>query len=295
MKPTSMIFLVLALILVFGGFMTCNIAKSMAASQNIPLYDQEFDENGDAVYRYAIADDSVTKLNLVFSDIDVTVIGGAPSSYVELKNFNVTSYRTTLSGGTVTVNGTASLTSSLIDMSGGGIRFRGLRYFLLKKPAENSVRSATVYISKDAMLQTVSLTLTNGKAFFSGISNSIDYSVILTNADVLFDRVTTMSVANLNVTDGNVDMTSSRFVSVTANIKNGNFTLQGGNAIQNGTVSYDLSVADAGTIRYNGGAVGSSYKVTSAAPECLIKVNLQNGNIDVSDGGDPVIAELTDP
>ena len=89
MRPTSMIFLVLSLILIFGGFMTCSIAKSMAASENISIYDQVFDENGDAIYTYNISEQAINKLALTFSDVDVTVVGGASSSYVELKNFDV--------------------------------------------------------------------------------------------------------------------------------------------------------------------------------------------------------------
>ena len=41
MKPTSLIFLALSLILLVGGFMVCGVAKSMAKNQGIRIYDQE--------------------------------------------------------------------------------------------------------------------------------------------------------------------------------------------------------------------------------------------------------------
>ena len=129
MKPTSLIFLALSLILLVGGFMVCGVAKSMAKNQGIRIYDQEINKDGDSVYTYNIADDTVTKLALKFSGIDVHIRGSESESYIELKNFDANSYSTTLTGSTVTVDGTVGFMSSLIDMSGGGIRFKGLRYF----------------------------------------------------------------------------------------------------------------------------------------------------------------------
>lgn len=61
MKPTSLIFLALSLILLVGGFMVCGVAKSMAKNQGIRIYDQEINKDGDSVYTYNIADDTVYK------------------------------------------------------------------------------------------------------------------------------------------------------------------------------------------------------------------------------------------
>ena len=97
---------------------------------------KEINKDGDSVYTYNIADDTVTKLALKFSGIDVHIRGSESESYIELKNFDANSYSTTLTGSTVTVDGTVGFMSSLIDMSGGGIRFRACAISLWKSPPE---------------------------------------------------------------------------------------------------------------------------------------------------------------
>ncbi len=295
MKPASMIFLVLAVILIFGGFMTCRVAKSMAETRGVKIYEQEFNDKGDAIYTYAIADDSVNKLNLTFSDIDVTVVGGAFSSYVELMNFDVTSYRTTLSGGNVTVDGTASLTSSMIDLSDGGIQFRGLRYFLLKKPDPESKRSAVIYLSDNSVLRSLTVTIKKGSVTFRNLPNSLDYTLVLQDADASFYSVSSTSVANINATNSDIFMDSSKFATVSANLKGGSFRMEGGSVITNGVASYDLSVSEEGTIHFNGGLAGETYRVTSPAPECLFKIDMLGGTIEINDGGVPAVTPIIPP
>ncbi len=297
MKPTSLIFLVLSLILAFGGFMTCSLAKTMAASDNVAIYDQVFDENGDAVYTYAIADDVINKLTLTFSDVDVTVVGGAPTSCVELKNFDVNSYAVSLTGGNVSVDGTVGFLSSLVDMSNGGLRFRGLRYFLLEKPDPTRQKSVTVYLSDACDMRTLSVNLKSGNVTLKNLSGSYDYSVTLQEANVVFDHVNGSSVATISVSDGNVDVNESKFATVSASLENGNFTVNGSQSLSYQRTSYDLKTDENGSILYNGGNAGTEYKVTSPAPETFYIVSVTGGKITVVDGGSPAEtpSDATDP
>ena len=290
MKPTSMIFLVLSLILIFGGFMTCNVAKSMAASQGIPIYDTTFDSNGDAVYTYDISDTALNKLILNFSGVDVNIIGNAERSYIELKNFDVNSYRVTLSGGNVTVDGTVGFLSSLLDMSAGGIQFKGLRYFLLDKPDPERPKSVTVYLTSLSELKTLSVSLEKGTVAFENIQNSLDYSVSLNNADATFRNVISTSIASISASSGNIKMVGSRFVTINATIENGNATIIGNDILSYQRTSYQLSVKEAGNIVYNGGNAGTAYKATSPAPEATVFIDVDKGIISIDDGGFPAIA-----
>jgi len=287
MKPTSMIFLVLSLILIFGGFMTCSVAKSMASSENIPIYDTTFDSNGDAVYTYQISDAVINKLTLNFSDVDVKIVGNAEKSYVELKNFDVNSYRVTLSSGNVTVDGTVGFLSSLLDMSAGGIQFKGLRYFFLDKPDPARPKSVTIYLSELSELKSLNVSLKQGTVSFEGIHNALDYSVTLNQADALFSDVISTSVASVTCKEGNVTFHGSRFITVNATVEDGNFTIQGDNVLTFQHTSYNMKVEESGNILYNGGNAGSSYKATSPAPEANVIVNINNGIITIEDGGTP--------
>lgn len=290
MKPTSLIFLVLSLILIFGGVMTCSVAKSMAASQNIPIYDTSFDRHGDAVFTYRVSDDTVNKLVLNFSDVDVKIVGGAASSYVELKNFDVNSYRVSLSGGTVTVDGTVGFLSSLLDMSSGGLQFKGLRHFFLDKPDPSRERCVTVYISESADLQSLSVSVKQGSVTLENIQNALDYNVYLESASATFDRVISSSVAGITCRKGDVVVNGSRFATLNATVDDGNFTVNGNNVMTISQTNYHLIVKNAGNILYNGGDAGSTYRSTAPAPESNVIVTVSNGVLTVNDGGDPPIA-----
>ncbi|MBQ4064903.1 MAG: DUF4097 family beta strand repeat protein [Clostridia bacterium] len=293
MKPTSMIFLVLSLILAFGGFMTCSFAKTMAASDGIAIYDQTFDDNGDAVYRYEIDDNVINKLSLTFSDVDVTVVGNASSSYVELKNFDVTGYAVSLTGGNVSVDGTVGLLSSLIDMSNGGLRFRGLRYFLLDKPDPSRERSVTVYISNACEMRALSVSLKNGTVSFQNMDRPLDYSVTLSEANAVFDHVTSTSVAQISAANGDVTVNESKFATVSASMEKGNFIVNGSQSMSYQFTGYDLKINETGSILFNGADAGQQYKVTAPIQEMLYMVTVSGGNIQITDGGSP--AESIDP
>ena len=285
MKPTSIIFLILSLILFFGGYVTLGVARSMADSSNTPIYDQTFDENGDAVYTYNISAATISKLLLTFSDVDITIIGNAEESYVELKNFETTSYATSLSAGTVTVDGNTSFLASLIDMSTGGVSFRGIRYFLLDKPDSDRPRSVTVYVSELSEIKTIAVSLTKGSVYFKNIPNTFDYSINVSEGNVVLENVDTDAVANITVSKGDVDIKDSAIATMTITQEEGTTTLDAVNAYTPELTTYDLRTED-GTVRYNGVPVGTEYKITSPAPKNNIKIISKSGVIVVSDSGD---------
>ena len=289
MKPTSMIFLVLSLILMFGGFMTCSIANSMASSQNISIYNTHFDENGDLIYNYALSNTAIHKLALNFSDVDIRIVGNAATSYVELKNFDVNSYRVNFSGGQVTVDGTTGFFSSLLDMSSGGLQFKGLRYFLLDKPDPSRERSVTVYLSSLSDLTSLSVSLQKGSVSFQDIDNALDYNVSLNEADVSFENVVTTSVAAISG-KANISIISSRFATLNATITGGNMTIRGNDVLTYQHTNYNVSVVENGSIRYNGGVAGTSFKATSPAPEVNVIVSIKDGSIVIDDSGAPAIS-----
>ena len=289
MKPTSLIFLVLSLILFFGGYVTTGLAKSMAESSNIPIYEQSFNDTGDAIYTYNISEETISKLSLAFTGVDVTVVGMATESYFELKNFETTTYSTSLSAGVVSVDGDTSFLSSLIDMSDGGVSFRGLRYFLQDKPDPNRPKSVTVYISELSEIKSIAISLTQGSVTFKNIPNSFDYSINVTEGNVVLDNVDTTAVANISVAKGDVNISNSEITALTVTQEEGATLLNGVNDYAPEKTTYDLNAADTGTVRYNGVPVGYEYKATAPAQQNRIKIASKNGTITVLDSADQPI------
>ncbi len=286
MKPTSMIFLVLSVILFFGGFMVCRLGVSMAESEQIAIYAQDFDANGDAVYTYALTDDVVQKLVLNFKDVDVTVIGGAASSYVELKNFDVHSYSVSMNSGTVTVNGASGFLSSLIDTSGGGISFKGLRYFFQEKPDPSRPKSVTVYLTDTTTLSGLTANVSKGSFTMRNVNVGIEDCIVnLTEADGEFNRVNTEKLAQITAADCDVRVINSKFVLVDAKVTDGSFYVNGVESLAFQNTDYDLKIEESGAIRYNGGYGGLAYNISAPLPEYAYRISVTNGEIDIKDGG----------
>ena len=286
MKPTSLIFLALSLILLVGGFMVCGVAKSMAKNQGIRIYDQEINKDGDSVYTYNIADDTVTKLALKFSGIDVHIRGSESESYIELKNFDANSYSTTLTGSTVTVDGTVGFMSSLIDMSGGGIRFKGLRYFLMEKPSGDRQKSITVCISRNSGLKSLNVTSEKGDVYLSDIAGGIEYSISTTDSDIFLDGIRTTDIENVN-----------SFATLTA--VRGSITVDASTGtVSSDFITYDIKATE-GAINYNGTDYEGELKITSPDEKSKIKAEITKGVVRITDapsgGTDPGSGNETAP
>lgn len=285
MKPTSIIFLALAAVLLFSGWFTCSIAESMADAQGISIYEQTRNKKGDTVYVYNLSDQKLSKLTLEFSNVDVTIVGSAKSSYVELKNFDPYSYSTKLTGGSVTVDGTISGLSSFIDMSGGGLRFKGLRYFFADKPMKGHKRSVTIYLSDASSLKTLNLTLKNGDVTLKNIWNeTIDYNVSVSSGNATFEEVVTTSVINAKVNTGNITVSNTKATTLNASIVGGNINVNTTNYAAE-FVSYNVNAKN-GTLTYNDTEVaeGQLKIVTpSDIQQCLIKVDATDANVVIKD------------
>lgn len=305
MKPTSLIFLALSLILLVGGFMVCGVAKSMAKNQGIRIYDQEINKDGDSVYTYNIADDTVTKLALKFSGIDVHIRGSESESYIELKNFDANSYSTTLTGSTVTVDGTVGFMSSLIDMSGGGIRFKGLRYFLMEKPSGDRQKSITVCISRNSGLKSLNVTSEKGDVYLSDIAGGIEYSISTTDSDIFLDGIRTTDIENVNsfatltAVRGSITVKSSSMQLIKMTAEEGNITVDASTGtVSSDFITYDIKATE-GAINYNGTDYEGELKITSPDEKSKIKAEITKGVVRITDapsgGTDPRSGDETAP
>ena len=284
MKPTSVIYLVLAVILFFGGFGMCRYAEKLAADRNQPIYDQEIAEDGSTLYTYEIDNTAVASLKLVFSGVDVTVKSSPDeTSRVELRNFSVREYAVTLNGSSVTVDGTVGKLASLLDRSSGGIQFRGLRYFLLKDPDSSLKKSVTVYISEASKLNSLTVSETGGTLFLSDMSNPLDYSLSVSDGAARISGISTVSVAEIYVKTGELEISGSSFNTLVVNSTGGSVRVTSNGSIQRSTTSYDLSVSE-GSLVYNGALIeDGSYKISQAISLSTVRITISGGNINLTD------------
>ncbi len=283
MKPTSYIFLALSLVLLFCGWFTCSVAESMADAKGVQIFEQTINEDGDSVYVYNLTDESLTKLSLTFTSVNIKIIGSSESSYVELVNFDPYDYSTSRSGGSVNVDGTVSGLASFIDSSGGGFRFKGLRYFFAKK-AKSTEKSVNIYISDVSELQSLSLSLKKGSVSFKNISNSIDYSVNVSDGNVDFDTVLTESVINVGLNKGNLKVRNTECSTVNVNVTDGTVSVDMGRYAPE-LLSYDIKVTN-GKITHNQNEIQEEALIITAPSDvqkCLVKVSGTGSKVQIKD------------
>lgn len=302
MKPTSLIFLVLSVVLFFGGMVTCGVASSMADAQGIAIYELENDGEGNLVYSYPLADERVSKLSLNFADVDVTIIGNAEESRIELYNFDVYSYAVTVSGSSISVDGTVNMMSSMIDLSNGGLRFKGLRYFFVDKPDATLKKHVTVYLSDVSELASLSLTTSNCVVTVKDVTQTIDYKGAIYSGMLLLDGIKTESVVDLYLEESHLTLHNSLITTLDVAQKGGSITLTMNHSeLPREQITYEIT-SETGTITVNGSDASLPYNVVSPAPLSLIRIECDNTPIIIEDNfptmTPPVVTttpETTDP
>ena len=152
MKPISIVFLVIALLMIVGGVVLCSIAKDTAETDGYVLFRES--ATGESYIRQDF-DAETSKIELVFSDASVHFVGGEEASYLEFFNFREGLYTLSAAGKIITFDEMPNI-DSLLSFQ-GGFSFSGVRYLLrdgLRKQAEKKI---IVHLSPEAALKVIAL------------------------------------------------------------------------------------------------------------------------------------------
>lgn len=200
MKPTSVIFLIVAILLVCVGFMLCMTATSIANEQGIGLFDQVGDEDDNYIYETAFSEEELKKIVVKVSDVKVNVIGGAEESKIELVNFPNNSYQIQAGRSTLQISDNAGI-SGIIDLENFKINFGGFRDYLhyIFDRTEKE-KSLNVYLTDTADLVNFNITTTTGDISVSNVATDCDYKIVIESGVVEFDRVITDSSVQIEST-----------------------------------------------------------------------------------------------
>lgn len=260
MKPTSIIFIIMAVIIIAAGVITCAVASNLAREAGIELYNGTVNEDGDSVIEYVYSSDKVNKLLLDLGEADVTIIGGADESRVELVNFSQNRYELSVSESCLTVSDSLNLMSFLKMTSGGG-GFSGFRHYLRDGFANRGRRRVTIYISGEETIRQINVSVGSGSVNISGITQNADFTVNSTSGDVSLNALSEISTVTMTLVDGDAGIiTSSRGGNFNVTLRRGELKLI---APDYTTRSWSLS-APLGGITMFGNVAGSVYEHTAA-------------------------------
>ncbi|MBO5968249.1 MAG: hypothetical protein J6S14_07100 [Clostridia bacterium] len=205
MKPTSVIFLIVSILLACVGFLLCITASSMATEQGIGLFSQIGDEDDNYVATQTFTEEDLKKIVIKVSDVNVNVIGGAEESKIELVNFMNNSYNIQAGRATLQISDNSGITG-LIDLENFKINFGGFRDYLhylfdFIEGNEKKEQILNVYLTDEADLVNFNITVGDGDITLSHMQTECDYKIVLANGVVEIDNVTTDSSIQIESTE----------------------------------------------------------------------------------------------
>ncbi len=153
MKPTSIIFLVVSVLLIVGGIITCAIAKDIAITDGYTLFNDA--EGGGTYVRHDFQASGIMKVEMNVTDAEINIYGGAEESYIEFFNFRDGLYTLASTGNTITLDEIPNL-KSLMSFQ-GGFSFSGMRYFLRFGNVASGPKKVNVYIGADSSMKIISV------------------------------------------------------------------------------------------------------------------------------------------
>lgn len=294
MKPTSIIFLIVSLVVVLLGFATVGVANGLAASQDVEL-GMPAAEDGNYYAEPEYDAGTVGKISISLGEATVNVIGGSEKSYIELINFTEGMYASSSSNRVFTLSDSTELASfsSLISIVSN---FKGLRTFVDYFEMRDLERTVNVYLCDDYPVNAIDISLEKGTVNIKNNRTLTDYYVDIESGEFNMVDVGTTSVAKVEVELGNVRLDDCDIEQMSVTVKTGNVqataqvnrfnvNIESGDFDYSCYSSMDATnvklAASAGVITVDGNAVGGFMQTSDAATGNMINATVNVGDITV--------------
>ncbi len=292
MKPTSIIFLIVSVLLIISGIITMGVANRLGAAEGIVLAETPGDSDEHTV-TYEYENGSVLKITASVRDADVNIIGGAARSYVELINFFEGTYELTESNRVLTVRDSVDLTSP-DGIASFAMNFKGLRGIVNQINSMGLKKTVNIYLSDVYPVNVVECSVGEGSVIITGNKSATDYIINIEKGNIQLTDVTTTSKLDATIVEGGVILDNcgiTRFVCdlengsvqataklsrVEADIAAGDFLLKLIDGLE--IVGFEL-VCQSGSVNFNGINHGGIFLQENPTTENLIAVTVGVGDI----------------
>jgi hypothetical protein len=310
MKPTSIIFLIVAVVLMAAGLATCFIATNMAEDSGVLLYSQTLDENKNYVFTSDLSNIGTTKFEIEVKDCNVNIIGDSETSYVEIVNFKEGMYSYNITGKIITLDETPSI-SAMLKFWENGFKFKGMRH-IIKLGADSSLedkqKSVNVYLTKADEAKIINLRVENGDVNITSMYSQTDYDITLNGGDVRVASLRTTSnlllkgdkcnlfvdqsfVRNLTVDigEGNIVSKYYTFSNLDIHVDTGDVHIESTREVNNFNIN--LSSKE-GHITFDGENLSGNYQNDNEKGTGTIKITTDSANITLNKS---TAAPIADP
>ncbi len=335
MKFTSVIFIFVSIILIFGGAFAMNYARDLAGD-DILIDGYSWSKDGSNSVKTAIDESELSQISVTLSNCDVVIAGGEKESYIELINFKPNTYICSASTKSLTVSDDISITDYL-SFDGSGVKFAGVwqtlysEYNARKYGNEEGKRSVVIHLQSYSELKQINLTLNSCKLRLHDVVGKGDIKISAEKSDIELTNIgatvmvldgtkTDYSVLNLKaekitsaLETGSINATSLEGNKITMELgevtgaiskavfRSFDLDLEKGNFTLD--TDYDMTCfgrdleTKTGTLTINGADSGSSFKSDKNTEyPASIKAEIKEGDLDLKFGSTILLpAEPTEP
>ena len=294
MKPASIIFLVISVLLCIGGYACMRIGQSKAASEGIDILAGTASKDEDYLYKYEYDEDSVGKVSINVKEATVNIIGGSSKAYIELVNFPEGMYEFSSSNRILTVSNNSDF-SQITDMASLVFNFKGLRSLVNYYNVYDRPKTINIYVTDELPVNVFDCKVEKGDVTIKDNSSRSDYNVTLGSGNLTLQKITTDSAATLELENGKLiiddcaiadlkithkkgdsELITTVAKKLSAEIGEGDFNF----GCRDDLSYYNLNLfTGVGSVKIDGADKGGFYEETSLPTDSEYEVNVTKGDI----------------
>lgn len=197
MKPTSIVSLVVAVLLIIVGLVTCFIAQNMAQANGEFLFSEE--RNDDIVQTVDLTDSEISKIELIIDNAKINIIGRSEKSYIEFVNFRENYYALSVTNRVLSFDEIPDVTS-MLKFWENGFSFKGMRYILNfnNQPEEDKPKAINIYLETGRDIKIFDITADYCTLSIQNVTTPTDYNIAAKEAVITTNTLQTTSSFNIN-------------------------------------------------------------------------------------------------
>ncbi len=257
MKPTSIVSLIIAVLLVVLGLVTCMVAQNMATANGEFLF-SETREDG-LVNTVDLTNSEISKIELIVTDAEINIIGGAKEACIEFVNFRENYYNLSAANRVLSFSEIPDITS-MLKFWENGFSFKGMRYILnFKKDQEqapDAKKIINLYLTSDKEIKIFDIQADTCKLNIEKMSSATDYIITVDNADITAKGMKTSSHLSVNAKEDipaaqsvTFTMTNASIAYLDVNAKELNLDADAYRTTGETNIVCDAGVVDIGTVK----------------------------------------------
>ncbi len=230
MRPGSVIFLIVSVLIIVAGLVLCTVGVNVAKEQDIALFSTDVSVvDGDVIRSDVLTDTEINKIKMTLDGVNIHIRKSETGeAYLELCNFQVGTYDYSIQNKMLLVDNETSI-FSLMRIAEGNFNFNGLRHYLTYKTNTNTQKELYLYLTDSASVNSFDITCTRGNITVEDLSLATDYNISLRAGDITLRNVSTKSTLNIATDLGviTLDNVACRLGAVTIGRGAGDFFLRG--------------------------------------------------------------------